>query len=174
MPHQSVLVAGQTDDGQRIARHLTCAATVQAAQEMQVLQRVQIRLQRRQVAEVGDIARTLGVAGLLAVDQHLARARARQARQHAQQGGLAGTVAALHQQRLAGIHVEVQRAEHRLVIAGEAQAAGGQQCRGVQGAGVFMRECGGNCSGETASGSAGRWPAALPGAGVACAKSRRA
>src|SRR2546427_8738469 len=46
--------------------------------------------------------------------------------------GLAGTIAALHQQGFAGVHMEVQRAEHRLVIAGEAQAAGGQQCRGVQ------------------------------------------
>ncbi|KAG1594719.1 hypothetical protein G6F46_014437 [Rhizopus delemar] len=87
-------------------------------------------------------------AGRLAGDPHLARAGPGQAGQHAQQGGLAGAIAALHQQGFAGVHVEIQRAEHGIVIAGEAQAAGGQQCRGVQGAGIFMPECGGNCSGE--------------------------
>ncbi len=148
MPNESVLITGQADDGQRVAGHLPRTPSVQAAQEVQVLQRVQIGLQCGQVAEVGDVTRALGIAGRPAIDLHLPGTRPGQARQHAQQGGFAGAIAALHQQGFAGVHMEVQRAEHRLVIAGKAQAAGGQQCRGVQGAKVFMPECGGNCSGE--------------------------
>jgi hypothetical protein len=58
---------------------------------------------------------------------HLARAGGQQPGQHAQQRGLAAAVAAVHLQRLARRQREVERAEHRLVVAREGQAAAFQE-----------------------------------------------
>ena len=60
----------------------------------------------------------------------LAGAGRQQARQYAQQRGLAGAVAAAHEQRLAGVQFEIQRPEHRLVAAREREPAGEQQRNG--------------------------------------------
>jgi hypothetical protein len=106
---------------------LVRAPAVQAAQEVQVLQHGQLALQRGQVAEVGDGVGAAGRIGGAAFDLDAAGVRPQQAGKHAQQGGLAGAVAALHEQRLAGVDGKVQRAEHRLLVAGERQAMGGQQ-----------------------------------------------
>jgi hypothetical protein len=92
-----VLVAAQADDGHRRFRCLRLAPAMQAAQEVQVLQR-RGRLQARQVAEIGDEARAQFMPRRLAVDPHMAGIGPQQAREHAQQGGLAGAVAALDQQ----------------------------------------------------------------------------
>ena len=73
------------------------------------------------MAEIGDRTGPSGVAGGLAIEVDLAAIGPEQAGEHAQQRVLAGAVVALDEQRLAGIDAEIQRAEHRFVVAREAQ-----------------------------------------------------
>ena len=68
MPGQRVLVAVQADDAHRRLRRLAGAAAVQAAEEVEVLQRAEVGLQRRQVAEVGQRAGAFRGVGGMAVD----------------------------------------------------------------------------------------------------------
>ena len=118
-----VLEAGQADDGHRRLGGLVAPPAVQAAEVLEVAQRRQVGLEAGQVAEIGDVPGPRGGQGRRALDLHRACFRAQQPRQHAQQRGLAGAVAALHQQCLAGVHREVQRAEHGRVVAREREAA---------------------------------------------------
>src|SRR5690606_7999504 len=62
-----------------------------------------------------------------ATDPDLAGARGQQTGQHAQQRGLAGTVAAMDQQRFAIAYMQRQRPEHALFVALESQCIGSQQ-----------------------------------------------
>ena len=101
----------------------------------------EIGLVAGQVADVRAAAREMGAIDDPAGEPHLARAGREQAGEHAQQRRLAGAVAAAHEQRLAGGELEVERAEHRFVVAREGEPAGEQQ-RGGGGRRVHSgRQC---------------------------------
>ncbi len=132
-------MAGQADLGQGPLQVGAGGVAAQGPVEGEVLQRAQVGLVARQVAQIGAAPGQVAPVDRPARHEHLAAAGRQQARQHPQQGGLAGAVAAQHQQGLAGAEFEIQGAEHRFFVAGEAEAAGLQQRRGVGGRGRHGR-----------------------------------
>ena len=94
---------------------------------MQIMQCRQIRLQPRQMPQIGDVPGTRGCVGRHAFDLDHPCISAQQTRQDAQQRGLAGTIAALHQQGFIGIDGKRQWPEHQNVITRERKRAHGKQ-----------------------------------------------
>ena len=109
-------------------------------------QRAEVGLVAGEVSEISAAAGQVVAVDGPALQRDLAVGGRQQAGQDPQQGGLAGTVAAQHQQGLARPQLEIEGAEHRLVVAREAKPAGLQQ-RGRGGRGV------GHCAGMLRAGA---------------------
>jgi len=131
-PHRQRLVALEADAAQGGRGRDAGSHALERGAETQVLERREVGLEPELVAQQRDAAwRRLQRLPGFAAPQHAAGARGEQSRQNADQGGLAGAVAAFDRERRATVEAEVQRPEDRLVLAREAQAAHLDQGRQV-------------------------------------------
>lgn len=118
---QLVVIAGQSDPGERRLDIMTVTFAKQTRSQIEILSGCQIRFERRKVAKVGDVGVTASRAHHFALQSDFTLFRREETGEYAQQGGFTGTVFALNQQGFRVIDLECELVEYWRRIADERQ-----------------------------------------------------